>query len=302
MKLRSYAGLQDLHAMLDLLSEGCQANTGTYYIHRGDLQWWLFYTETPPELWQSRIRLWMDSERLIGWALLSPEDDTFDVYTVPALRGSLQENEMLSSIVDEMSALDELNNIWIAEDDRERIRWFEENGFKVADDHYVHLTRSLSGPLVGPQLPSGFTLRTSRGDEADARLRAVASHAAFKSGMPFEKYWLRTLRFVQSPVYVKEHEIFVIAPNGDVAAYCIIWTDELTKLGHFEPVGTHPDCQRKGLGKSLLFEGLRRLKSEGMTEADVCTNHDNVAAIRLYESVGFRIDKRLLTYKKKRTL
>jgi ribosomal protein S18 acetylase RimI-like enzyme len=224
------------------------------------------------------------------------------VFVIPELRGSVDESEMLAVAMNELSHLDELNNIWVANDDDVRIKWFEEHGFKVADEHSVYFTRSLSGPLAGPQLPEGFTLRTSRGDEADARLRAVASHAAFKSGMPFEKYWLRTLRFVQSPVYVKEHEIFVIAPNGDVAAYCIIWTDEQTKLGHFEPVGTHPDYQRRGLGKSLLFEGLRRLKSEGMNEADVCTNHDNPAAIHLYESVGFQIDKRLLTYKKKRTL
>src|SRR5258706_7688093 len=288
--------------MLDLLSEGCQANNGSYYIHRGDLQWWLFYTDTAQELWQSRIRLWMEADRLIGWALLSPEDDAFDVYVVPELRGSSAEHDMLTATMNELSHLDELNNVWVANDDDVRIKWFEDNGFKLADEDFVHFTRSLSGPLLDPQLPAGFTLRTSRGDEADARLRAVASHAAFKSGMPFEKYWLRTLRFVQSPVYVKEHEIFVIAPNGDVAAYCIIWTDDLTKLGHFEPVGTHPDCQRKGLGKSLLFECLRRLKSEGMSVADVCTNHDNSAAIRLYESVEFRIDKRLLTYKKKRTL
>jgi ribosomal protein S18 acetylase RimI-like enzyme len=109
---------------------------------------------------------------------------------------------------------------------------------------------------------------------------------------------------MQSPVYVPEHEIFVMASNpaGQVAAYCIIWTDEVSKIGHFEPVGTHPDFQRKGLGKSLLFEGLRRLKAEGMTEADVCTNHDNAAAIRLYESVGFQRKKRLLTYIKKRTI
>ena len=300
MKLRPYAGLPDLHAMLDLLSAGYQANNGTHYIHHGDLQWWLFYTETPLELWQSRIRLWMEAERLIGWTLLSPEEDAFDVFVIPTLRGSVYEHEMLISAMNELSYLDELNNIWVADADDVRIKWFENNGFKVADEHSVHFTRSLSGPLPALQLPVGFSLRTSRGDEADARLRAVASHAAFKSGMPFEKYWLRTLRFVQSPVYVKEHEVFVIAPNGDVAAYCIIWTDELTKLGHFEPVGIYPDYQRKGLGKSLLFESLRRLKSEGMTEADVCTNHDNAAAIHLYESVGFRIDKRLLTYKKKR--
>jgi ribosomal protein S18 acetylase RimI-like enzyme len=287
--------------MLDLLSEGCKAQNGSYYVHRGDLQWWLFYTETPSELWQSRIRLWMEADQLIGWTLLSLEEDAFDVYTIPALRGSVQESEMLTAAMEEISGLDEINNIWIAEDDEARIQWFENNGFKKADEHTIRFTRSLSGPLAGPQLPEGFTLRASRGDEADARLRAVTSHAAFKSGMPFEKYWLRTLRFVQSPVYLKEHEIFVMAPNGDVSAYCIIWTDELTRLGHFEPVGTHPDYQRKGLGKSLLFEGLRRLASEGMTEADVCTNHDNEAAIRFYESVGFQKNKRLLTYKKKRT-
>jgi ribosomal protein S18 acetylase RimI-like enzyme len=106
---------------------------------------------------------------------------------------------------------------------------------------------------------------------------------------------------MQAPIYVPEHEIFVIAPDGQVAAYCIIWTDEITKVGHFEPVGTHPNFQRKGLGKALLFDALRSLKSEGMTEADVCTNHDNEAAIPLYQSVGFEIKKRLLTYKKKRT-
>ena len=300
MKMRSYEGLHDLQAMLDLLSEGHRANNGTHYIHRGDLQWWLFYTDLPQELWQSRIRLWMEAERLIGWTLLSLEDDAFDVYTLPALRGGAREREMLAAAVDEMSELDEMNNTWVAEDDEVRIQWFEEHGFKVADDHIVHLARSLSGPLADPQLPEGFTLRVSHGTEGDARLRAVASKAAFGSKMDFESYWPRTWRLMQSPIYVPEHEIFVIAPDGQVASYCIIWTDPLTKVGHFEPVGTHPDFQRKGLGKSLLFEAMRTLNSEGMTEADVCTNHDNAAAIRLYESVGFQKNKRLMTYKKKR--
>ena len=301
MKLRSYEGMQDLEIMLDLLSEGSKADNGTHYIHRGDLQWWLFYTDTPQKTWQSNIRLWMEADRLVGWALLSPDMDAFDVFALPSLRGSAQEAEMLEAAADELSGLDEMNNVWVAEEDDARIRWFENNGFKVADEHTVHFKHSLSGPLADPQLPDGFSLRTSHGDEVDARLRAVTSHAAFKSGMQFEKYWPRTWRFMQSPVYVKEHEIFIMASGGEVAAYCIIWTDELTKLGHFEPVGTHPHFQRKGFGKSLLFEGLRRLKSEGMTEADVCTNHDNEAAIRLYESVGFQKNKRLLTYKKKRT-
>ena len=300
MQTRSYEGLHDLHAMIDLLAEGRKANNGTYYIHRGDLQWWLFYTDVPQETWQSNIRLWMEDDRLIGWALLSPVEHASDVYTIPSLRGDPREHEMLAWAVEEMSTVDGLENVWVAEDDELRVRWFEENGFALEQGYFVHFKRSLSGPLGGPTLPDGFSLRTSRGEE-DARLRSAASHAAFKSGKPFEEYWLRTLRFMQSPVYVPEHEIFVMSPNGEVAAFCIVWTDELNQVGHFEPVATHPNFQRRGIGKSLLLEGLRRVKSEGMNEACVCTNHDNQAAIRLYESAGFQKVKRLLTYKKKRT-
>jgi ribosomal protein S18 acetylase RimI-like enzyme len=107
---------------------------------------------------------------------------------------------------------------------------------------------------------------------------------------------------MQSPVYVPEHEIFIVSSNGEIAAFCIIWTDEVNKIGHFEPVATHPEFQRMGLGKILLFEGMRRLKNEGMNEACVCTNHDNASAVRLYESVGFQNSKRLLTFRKRNTL
>lgn len=300
MKARGYEGMHDLYAMLDLLAEGRKADNGTYYIHRGDLQWWLFYTDVPQETWQSQIRLWFEKDRLIGWVLLSPDEYAFDVYTAPHLRGDAREHEMFAWAVDQLSAMDNAQSVWVAEDDDVRIRWMEESGFTPDQKHLILFKRSLSGPLDMPALPKGFSLRPSRGIE-DARLRSVTSHAAFGSSKPFEEYWPRTLRFMQSPVYVPEHEIFVVSPNGEIAAFCIIWTDERSRSGQFEPVATHPNFQRMGLGKSLLFEGLRRLKSEGMNEACVCTNDDNAAAIRLYESVGFQKAKRLLTYRKKRT-
>jgi ribosomal protein S18 acetylase RimI-like enzyme len=297
MEMRSYTSLQDLQAMLDLLSDGRRADNGTYYVHRGDLQWWLFYTDMPQEIWQSNIRLWIEEDCLMGWALLSPDEHAFDVYAAPHLRGDAREAEMLAWAAEQMSGFDQQQTLWVAEDDDVRIRWLEENGFTRQQEHFIHFKRSLSEALDGPPLPEGFSLRVSRGKE-DALRRSTCSYAAFGSRKPFEEYWPRTLRFMQSPVYVAEHELFVVAASGDVAAYCILWTDELNKIGHFEPVGTHPDYQRKGLGKSLLFEAFRRLKAEGMTEADVCTNYDNPAAIRLYESVGFQKVKRLLTYKK----
>ena len=301
MKARSYVGLHDLQAMLDLLSEGAAANTGTHYVHRGDLQWWLFYTDTPEEVWRSNIRLWHEGERLVGWCLLSPEENACDVYTAPELRGDPREHEMLAWAVAQFPELDHLDMHWVDEDDNARIRWLEAHGFARRDFHLVYFRRLLTDPLPAPQLPAGFTLRTSCGTPEDAQIRALTSGAAFETSKPFEEYWPRAYRLMCSPVYVPEHELFLMAPDGRVASYCIVWTDTLTKVGHFEPVGTHPDFQRQGLGKSLLFDALRRLQSEGMTAADVCTNYDNPAAIRLYESVGFRIQKRLFVYRKQRT-
>jgi len=215
------------------------------------------------------------------------------------LRGTQRESDMLAYALDEMSALDEVQVLWIDDKDDVRIRWLEQNGFVREQEHFVRLIRSLSGPVPTPVLPSGYTLRHSRG-ETDAHLRSVASRAAFSPSRDFEGYWPRTLRFMQSPVYVPEHERFVIAPNGDVASFCIIWTDEINKLGHFEPVGTHPDYQRKGLGRALLFDTMCKLQAEGMLEADVCTISTNLPAIHLYESVGFQLTNRLLVYKKRK--
>lgn len=300
MELFPYKGLQDLYAMLDLLAEGRRAESPTYYVHRGDLQWWLFYTDVPQETWQTHIRLLKEGDRLLGWVLLSFDVGAFDVYVDPVLQGTPREYELLAWAVGQLSAFDEVQTVWIAEHDAARIHWLVENGFSADEEHLVLLKRVLSGPLAGPALPDGFSLRSSRG-EADARLRSVVSHAAFGSKKPFEEYWPRTLRFMQSAVYVPEHEIFVISPDERAAAFCIIWTDGLNKIGLFEPVGTHPDFQRMGLGKSLLFEGLRRLKAEGMSEASVCAVSTNPAAIHLYESIGFEKSQKLLTYTKRKS-
>jgi mycothiol synthase len=294
----TYRGEQDLKAMLDLLAAGRKANNGTYYVHCGDLQWWLFYNEDVEQEWKSRLRLWREGYRLIGWSLLSPfRWHAFDVYAEPSLRGSDREREMLAWAVGQLSEEEYVQTCWVAEDDEFRVRWLTENGFTAREGFMHLLQRPLTGPLSSPPLPDGFLARPSRGPE-DAMRRSAASHAAFGSYMPMEDYCARTLRFMQSPVYVKEHELFLTTPNDDVAAFCCIWTDPLNKVGYFEPVGVHPDFHRRGLGKALLFEAFRRLQSEGMTEASVCAESDSPAAIGLYESAGFNKVKRLLTFRK----
>jgi len=146
-------------------------------------------------------------------------------------------------------------------------------------------------------VPEGFELRSCKGEREVAE-RAGAQYNAFNSSAPFERYLERFTHFMRSPVYDPDLDIVTVAPDGRVGSFCIVWTDPINRVGLFEPVGTHPEFQRMGLGKAVMQEGLRRLQERGMMNAIVSTFEDNLAAIKFYESLGFQITNHLGTYEK----
>ena len=74
-----------------------------------------------------------------------------------------------------------------------------------------------------------------------------------------------------------------IAPDGAIAALCTVWFDDVTRSAYIEPVATVPAHQRRGLGKALVTEGLRRVQRMGATVAFV--SGYSPAANALYQSV-----------------
>jgi ribosomal protein S18 acetylase RimI-like enzyme len=149
------------------------------------------------------------------------------------------------------------------------------------------MQRELDRGLLQPALPHGFSVRPVAG-EHEARPRAAASHAAFSSSQPLGRYQRRYLAFMRSPVYTPELDLVAVAPDGRIAAFCICWLDGVNQVGHLEPVGTHPDFQRRKLGTTLLQAALRRMVERGMTVASVCVESSNVAGQALYNTAGFR--------------
>lgn len=300
---RPYRDPSDLEKMRQLLIEGRRANNGTYYVHAGDLNWWLFY---PPQKFSfsDNIYLWDEGGEVMGWALFSEGDRTFDVFFHPDLRGAEQAETMcLWAETRAMARAKDrghknIRRMWVFETDEFLALLLRRRGFAADDDgKLVYLTQTLSDSFPAPQLPAGCVVRHVAG-QAEVYKRAAASHGAFGSRLPFEQYWPRYSAFVQSPVYEAERDIVAVAPDGRFGAFCIIWLDAANKVGLFEPVGTHPDFQRQGLGRAVVLEGLRRMKAGGMESAIVCAEHDNVAAIKLYESVGFRVVNKLCMYVK----
>jgi len=301
---RPYKDARDLEAMYHILLQGRKANNGSYYIHQGDLKWWLYYPPLEGDFWD-QIYLWDDPKQpgqLLGWALLSPHWVGFDIYILPELRGSPLAQEMyIWAEAEAMSLAREkgkpnVSVLWVLHDDDVLDGHLRQRGFRLRRG-YVHLTRGLDDAITPSGLLDKFEVRGCKG-ESEVVARARSQYGAFGSKAPFECYLDRFTNFMRSPVYDPELDIVAVAPDGQVGAFCIVWIDQFNQVGLFEPVGTHPDFQRKGLGRAVMQEGLHRLQERGMKNAIVSTFEDNAAAIKLYGSLGFRIVNHLGTYGK----
>jgi ribosomal protein S18 acetylase RimI-like enzyme len=80
--------------------------------------------------------------------------------------------------------------------------------------------------------------------------------------------------FMQAPGYDPDLDTVVVAPDGRFAAFTMGWIDPANRVGTFEPVGTHREFQRRGLGKAALLEGMRRLQARDMMATVGCHAHN----------------------------
>jgi GNAT superfamily N-acetyltransferase len=297
LQARSYRDATDLLPMRHLLMAGAQAKIPASYMHPGCLDWAMHY---PPDEGVNRrnLRLWEDTDEeprvLAAWAIYLVSDGTFDLFVHPTLHGTPLHERVMDEYVDwaetraHEAGLKQLSPFWAMEYDQVLVRLMQERGFVVVQvDPPVPLFERTLDELPTIPLPDGFTVQGVRTLE-HGQLRAAVLHSHFNPNGDWGEFWAQYQQFMSSAVYDGERDLFVRSPDGRGASACTIWFDPLNAVGLFEPVSTHPDFQGKGLGKAVMAEGLRRMKAGGMRRAIVGFDPNNVAALALYTSMGFR--------------
>jgi mycothiol synthase len=303
IKHRPYNGIQDFILMTSILAVGRKTTNCSYYVHVGDLSWWIFYSDSDASQWKERVTLWERDGHPCGWSLIDPGWNSFDVYLLPEMRDSKDETYILDWTIRRAADTmrqhggQQIRTVWVSDHDHIRIAQLEERGF-VEDEAFMwYLEHPLNVGIPTLCLPQDFMVRHIRG-EGEIHQRAVASYDAFGSTRRFDEYWPRYQRFMRSPVYNPDFDLVTEAPDGQFASFCIIWPDPVNHIGLFEPVGTHPAFQRQGFGRAVITAGLQSMHAWGMNRAMVCVEHDNLAALNLYQSIGFTAKHKLLTYTK----
>lgn len=249
---------------------------GIYNLGDGSLERDVFLWETP----QGQIAAVLNCEGL-GYAFLQVH---------PAFKSAELEEQMIVQAEAKLRAPSQAGYsvLWVGADagDMQRIEILQKHGFVHRPEHDEHQwRRSLEQPVSESQLPPGYEIR-QLGGRQELPSRSWASWRAFHADQPNENYsgdWKWYLNIQDAPLYRPELDLVAAAPDGEVAAFTTIWYDEATGAGYFEPVGCMPEHQRRGLGRGLLLEGMRRLKKLG---AVMCmTAGGSVHANGLYQAV-----------------
>jgi ribosomal protein S18 acetylase RimI-like enzyme len=321
---RAWQTPADSRTMQALVSRCWRADWPAMHLHAGDVDWWSVHALARSPALDGRIRLWFEGEpdatELVAFAWYGPPIDA-DLIVAPDHRTA----ELIGSMVDWVDAqvarfggtpagrvagldVDGVEStgadvattaaarIWTVATDAGLVRALRAMGLEEGSEPgYLHHCAPIGAlDLTVPALQPGYELRTIRTD-ADVAGRVATGHAAFPgSTMTVEKYqFCRT-----TPLYRPALDTILVAPDGTVAAFALGWLDPLTGGIELEPVGVHPDHQRRGLGRAVCRATLRTGASLGAEQVVIAAEAANPAANGLYAALGLPVEARIIAYRR----
>ncbi len=298
---RNYTGSAEQGAMLALAQR-----TATENLHVMDLPYrfssWAF--DHP-----DNIGLWHDEQgKLLAWATLQTPFWALDYTYLPDLPTVPQTilawaDAQARRIVDTPSG----RPMWFVNvftTQTALIADLEQAGWACLADKgedswsKVFMARPSTATLATSALPAGFTLRPLAGAaEVDAY---VSLHRAVFQSTSMTIEWRQ--HTLQHPAYKPELDLVIAAPDGQLAAFCIGWFDiqglNGAPTGQIEPLGVDERYRGQGLGQAILAATVQRLHQLGAQTVYVETDSYRNAAFALYASIGFRVVKDVLVYRK----
>ena len=207
-------------------------------------------------------------------AVLNPEEPGQAFLQVhPGFRTPELEEEMVSLAQENLAVRRENHQVlcvWVNPTDSLRMGILERSGYTKGKWTERQWHRDLHAPIPEVSIAPQYQVR-SLGDVDELPARSWASWRGFHPHEPDSKYegWEWYLNIQRCPLYRRDLDIVAVASGGEIASFCTIWYDDVTRSAYVEPVATVPEHQRRGLARAVISEGLRRLQRLGATRAFV---------------------------------
>lgn len=275
---RDFDGERDLGPMQDLVAERtARMGIGTN-LHPGDIA---------HRIWNGNrmhdkvdvVPTWVEGSRIVAFAVVWPKEQALDLVVDPDLDAAAR-GQVLDEAID-VARDDDRVEADVMGEDEDLLGMLAERGFHLVEGEGFVLTgQSIDLPVEFDRGP--YRLRTVTEDDAGRLAEVHAS--AFGSTWTPESY--RT-HMEENLGYSPDWELVAEAPDGTFAGFAEMWLDARNGVGYFEPVGVHQDHHRRGVGRMLIRDGMRRMGEAGMTTATVLHEVDDERSTAFYAACGF---------------
>ncbi len=210
-------------------------------------------------------------------------DPTGSLFVVPQARRAGAGRRLLAACIE---AAETSVRIW-APGDSVAARTLAASAHLVAARELLVMGRSLTAPILDPQLPAGVRIRAFR-PGADDRAWLRVNARAFAHHPEQGRVTAEGLHATMVESWFDPQD-FLVAEDQDGRMVGFHWLKQHSDTrGEVYVLGVDPDASGRGLGKALLRAGLRHLRDDlGLAEVILYVEGDNVPAVNLYVLNGF---------------
>ncbi len=240
-------------------------------------------SEAAIRFWEESVGVWEDDQGQIVGAVHTeyPELGTAFIERHPRHVDLLE--EMLDYAESHLASKEDGRlRLFVHEHDRDLLELVKRRGYQKTEDDWDYDQEYVIGDIPAPDLPGGYTVM-SMADGNDLAAKGRAFGLGFNH--PDPKDWVPVYVYEElqrAPDYRRDLDLCVVAPDGEIASFCIVWFDEKNRIGVLEPVATVPGHRKLGLAREVIHEAIRRVSAMGAERIIVGGGQE------FYESIGFR--------------
>ena len=147
-------------------------------------------------------------------------------------------------------------------------------------------------PVPVEAVPEGFTLRNFE-PHRDEAAWLEQNNAAFANHPEQGAWQLEDLDERTHEPWFDPSGFLLLEIDGRIAASCWTKVHELhpDRFGEIYVISVHPDFQRHHLGRVMVTQGSTCSSTRASRDAELFVDESNESARKLYDSLGFRLER-----------
>jgi mycothiol synthase len=302
---RPFAGEADVEKMIALLQAESDADGDGLTVSEEDLRF--EWVDDEPG-WDRNLQVWEAGDRFVAtygaWHETADELNRAygEVHSHPDWREPVFMDEVVQASVQALGELIERPvefRIGGTGSQDWKHGGLERAGFAV-DRYYFRMSARVDRNLPEPVIPEGFVIRPLSGEsEIDEWVETFNAAYTDHHDPPTTTIEEKRRRLTEAG-YLPDADLVVVDGDGRFVGIGRNSVEKLADGGEkpwVNSIALRSDARGRGLGRALLLASMTALRDAGYQQVHLSVDSDNQSgALQLYESVGFRVDSRMIVY------